>query len=66
MVIGGFSIKDEGYGLSVKEYEAGWAFWLQGEDAERFREEWDVWQEARPDCGFREFLRSYEYDALFQ
>lgn len=65
MTIGGYTMKDEGYGLSVTEYEAGWSFWLQGDDADRFREVWEDWQESR-DNNFRQFLSEYDYDTLFQ
>ena len=65
MTIGGFTLMDSGFGLSVTEYEAGWSFWLQGDDADRFREEWDSWKEHR-DNDFRQFLSEYEYDTLFQ
>lgn len=65
MQIGGYRMKDEGYGLQVTEIEAGWSFWLQGEDAEQFREQWDEYQEYR-DNNFRRFLSDYEYNTLFQ
>lgn len=65
MTIGGFTLMDSGYGLSVTEYEAGWSFWLQGDDADRFREEWDSWKEHR-DNDFRQFLSEHDYDSLFQ
>jgi hypothetical protein len=65
MTIGGYTMKDEGYGLKVTEIEAGWSFWLQGEDAEQFREQWDSYQEYR-DNNFRRFLSDYEYNSLFQ
>ena len=29
MTIGGFTLMDSGYGLSVTEYEAGWSFWYR-------------------------------------
>jgi hypothetical protein len=47
---------DSGFGLSVTEYEAGWSFWLQGDDAQQFRDEWE----------FRHFLSTHDYDTLFQ
>ena len=65
MTIGGYAMKDEGYGLKVTEIEAGWSCWLQGEDAEQFREQWDSYQEYR-DNNFRRFLSDYEYNTLFQ
>lgn len=65
MTIGGYTLMDSGYGLSVSEYEAGWSFFLQGEDADRFREVWEDWQELRGN-NFKQFLSEYEYDTLFQ
>ena len=41
MNIGGYTMKDLGYGVQVTEVEAGWSFFLQGEDAEQFHEQWD-------------------------
>jgi len=65
MRIGGYSMKDLGYGVQVTEVEAGWSFFLQGEDAEQFHEQWEGYQEER-DSNFRRFLSDYEYDELFQ
>ena len=65
MTIGGYTLMDSGYGLSVTEYEAGWSFWLQGDDAQQFRIEWEAWQEVR-DNDFRQFLLHFEYNTLFQ
>ena len=65
MVIGGYQMEDLGYGIVVKEYEAGWSFCLQGDDANLFRDEWDQWQEYR-DNNFRQFLSEHNYDTLFQ
>jgi hypothetical protein len=42
MRIGGYTLDDKGYGLEVKEYESGWSFWLQGDDADQFRTEWET------------------------
>jgi len=66
MVIGGFTLNDEGYGLAVKEYEAGWSFWLQGDDAQQFRDDWAAWQEYRPGDPFKRFLQEYEYYSLMK
>ena len=65
MIIGGYTMKDLGYGVQVTEVEAGWSFFLQGEDADQFREQWEEYQEYR-DNNFRRFLSDYEYNALFQ
>ena len=65
MRIGGYQMEDLGYGVEVREYEAGWSFFLQGDDAQRFREEWEMWQEIVGN-DFRDFLSSNEYDTLFQ
>ena len=37
MKIYGYTMKDLGWALEVHEYEAGWSFALQGDDAQRFR-----------------------------
>jgi hypothetical protein len=66
MLIGGYSIKDDGFGLAVQQREAGWGFWLQGDDADHFRDEWAAWQENKPDCSFRDFLWAHDYHSLFQ
>ena len=65
MNIGGYNMKDLGYGVQVTEVEAGWSFFLQGEDAEQFHEQWGEYQEHR-DNNFRRFLSDYEYNGLFQ
>ena len=65
MNIGGYTMKDLGYGVQVTEVEAGWSFFLQGEDAEQFQEQWVEYQEQR-DNNFRRFLSDYEYNGLFQ
>ena len=65
MRIGGYNMKDLGYGVQVTEVEAGWSFFLQGEDAEQFHEQWEGYQEER-DNNFRRFLSDYEYNGLFQ
>ena len=65
MRIGGYAMKDLGYGVQVTEVEAGWSFFLQGEDAEQFHEQWEGYQEER-DNNFRRFLSDYEYNGLFQ
>jgi len=54
-----------GYGVQVTEVEAGWSFFLQGEDAEQFNEQWGEYREQR-DNNFRRFLSDYEYSGLFQ
>jgi hypothetical protein len=58
-------MKDLGYGVQVTEVEAGWSFFLQGEDAEQFHEQWEGYKEER-DNNFRRFLSDYEYNGLFQ
>lgn len=65
MRIGGYQMEDLGYCVEVREYEAGWSFLLQGDDAQQFREEWEMWQEIVGN-DFRDFLSSNEYDTLFQ
>ena len=37
MVIGGYSMEDNGvYGITVKQHESGWSFFMDGDDAEIF------------------------------
>ena len=65
MRIGGYQMEDLGYGIKVVEHEAGWSFWMQGDDAQQFRDEWEAYQE-RVDNDFRPFLSIYSYDGLFK
>jgi len=65
MRIGGYYMSDVGYGIKVVEHEAGWSFWMQGDDAQQFRDEWEAYQE-RADNDFRHFLSIYSYDGLFK
>ena len=65
MRIGGYQMEDLGYGLKVVEHEGGWSFWLQGDDAHQFRDEWKAYQK-RADNDFRHFLSIYSYDGLFK
>lgn len=66
MIIGGYTMEDDGvHGITVKEKEAGWSFFLQGDDAEVFRCEWKVWQIKISDS-FEEFLYAHDYNLLFQ
>jgi len=58
-------MEDLGYGIKVVEHEAGWSFWMQGDDAQQFRDEWEAYQE-RVDNDFRHFLSIYSYDGLFK
>ena len=64
MTIGGYTMKDRGFAIEVYEYEAGWSFLLQGDDAQQFRDEWEVAQEY--DIPFGTFLRDHEFNTLFQ
>ena len=64
MRIGGYQMEDLGYCIVVKEYEAGWSFSLQGDDANQFRDDWEKAQDY--DIPFRTFLNYYDYDTLFQ
>ena len=65
MRIGGYQMEDLGYGIKVVEHEAGWSFWMQGDDAQQFKDEWEAYQE-RVDNDFRHFLSIYSYDGLFK
>ena len=58
---GGFKIKDYGWALEV---EADWSFALQGDDAQQFRDEWELAQEY--EIPFGTFLRDHEYNTLFE
>jgi len=64
MTIGGYTLKDLGYGIEVKEYESGWSFFLQGDDAQEFRDDWLIAQEYS--INFKDFLNDHEYNTLFQ
>jgi len=63
--VGGYQMEDLGYCIVVKEYEAGWSFSLQGDDANQFRDEWDAYQLGVGN-NFRHFLSTHDYDTLFQ
>lgn len=60
-----YTLKDGGYGLSVTDNETNSSFWLQGDDASQFLNEWDEWQQAADD-NFFNFLSVFGYDVLFQ
>ena len=63
MIIAGFRMKDDGYGITVSEHEAGWSFFLQGDDADQFRNEWEAADLAG--INFKSFLYNHEYTQLF-
>lgn len=66
MIIGGYTMDDQGiHGLTVKENEAGWSFYMQGDSASIFRHEWALWQ-LRTDDSFEDFLYAHDYNTLFQ
>jgi hypothetical protein len=66
MVIGGYSMQDDGvYGITVKQYESGWSFFLDGDDAEIFRHQWELWKLKISDS-FEDFLYDHEYNTLLQ
>tara|TARA_R110001592_G_scaffold50184_5_gene155521 strand:- start:1357 stop:1575 length:219 start_codon:yes stop_codon:yes gene_type:complete len=65
MVIGGYSMTRVFDSITVKHYEAGQDFFMQGDDATQFLAEWEQWQEI-VDNNFRDFLQAHEYDTLFQ
>ena len=66
MVVGGYSMQDDGvYGITVKQYESGWSFFLDGDDAEIFRHQWELWKLKISDS-FEEFLYDHEYNTLLQ
>ena len=64
MIIAGYRMKDDGYGITVSEYEANWSFFLQGDDATQFRTEWEAADLAG--INFKSFLYNHEYTQLFQ
>lgn len=64
MTIGGYTLEDLGYGITVKEYESGWSFFLQGDDAQKFRDDWLIAQEYS--SNFKDFLNDHEYNTLFE
>ena len=64
MTIGGYTLEDLGYGITVKQYESGWSFFLQGDDAIQFLDEWNLAQEYN--ISFGTFLNDHEYNTLFE
>ena len=64
MTIGGYTLEDLGYGITVKEYESGWSFFLQGDDAQKFRDDWLIAREYS--SNFKDFLNDHEYNTLFE
>jgi hypothetical protein len=64
-MIGGYRMKDDGvHGITVTEIEAGWSFYMQGDDADSFRSEWESAQGHGSNFG--QFLRDHEYNTLFE
>ena len=64
MIIGGYSMEDDGvHGITVKQRESGWSFFLDGDDAEIFRCEWKLW-ELRTGESFEDFLYAHDYNTL--
>ena len=59
------TLKDEVFGLSVTDQDTNLSFWLQGDDANQFRNEWNEWQQAGDD-DLSSFLSIFGYDVLFQ
>jgi hypothetical protein len=55
-------ILDSGYGLQVIRLCDGASFWMQGDDAARFRYEW---QGANPKWSLGQFVYQMGYDILF-
>ena len=66
MRIGGYQMEDLGYGIKVVEHEAGWSFFLQGEAAQHFLSEWEIWKLTTCDGSFDDFLYAHDYNLLFQ
>ncbi len=64
MLIGGYKMIDRGFAIEVEEYEAGWSFLLQGDDADHCRSAWELAKEYG--SSFGEFLKDHEYTTLFQ
>ena len=63
MTIGGYTMDDLGYGITVNHYESGWSFFLQDDDAIQFRNEWELAQENN--ISFGRFLNDQDYNTLF-
>ena len=64
MVIGGYSMDDQGvYGITVRQHESGWSFFLQGDGADIFRCEWNLWN-LRTAESFEDFLYAQDYNTL--
>ena len=70
MIIGGYSMQDEQFNgercVTVKQHEAGWSFFLQGDDAQVFLHEWEIWKLTTCDGSFDDFLFAHDYNLLFQ
>ena len=66
MRVGGYQMEDLGYGIKVVEHEAGWSFFLQGEAAQHFLSEWEIWKLTTCDGSFDDFLYAHDYNLLFQ
>lgn len=65
MLIGGYTMNDDGvHGITVTETEAGWSFYMQGDDADNFRSAWELAKEYG--SSFGDFLYDHEYNTLFQ
>ena len=64
MRIGGYTMNDRGFAIEVNQYESGWSFLVQGDDADQFRSEWETAQEYG--SSFGTFLNDHEYNTLFQ
>ena len=70
MIIGGYSMQDEQFNgercVTVKQHEAGRSFFLQGEAAQDFLSEWEIWKRRTRDANFEDFLYAHDYNLLFQ
>ena len=67
MIVGGYKMTTQlnGGSVVVSQHESGWSFHLQGDDALRFSDEWDHWQEKVGD-DFSQFLDEMGYKELLQ
>jgi|TARA_E500000318_G_scaffold52402_1_gene48885 hypothetical protein len=70
MVIGGYSMEDKQFNgercITVKQHESGWSFFLQGEAAQDFCREWEIFKLTTCGLSFEDFLYENDYNLWLQ
>ena len=70
MVIGGYSMEDKLFNgercITVKQHESGWSFFLQGETAQDFCREWEIFKLTTCGLSFEDFLYENDYNLWLQ